>query len=394
MSDERRIPDWLDGFMHMDRNSEAPNIFRYWTGISCIAAALQRKCFVKLGMLTWYPNFYILLVGPSGVRKGTAMDPGRKMLGEIGIKLAAQATSLQKLINKMRTITYTEITEDGKMYFHSSLTVFSKEFTVFLGYQNKELMSNLCDWYDCEDEWTYETLKRGEDKIVGVWVNIIGATTPKLIHTSMPLDAIGGGLTSRMIMVFESEKGKFSPAPFLSKDDLQLAEELKIDLEKISMMRGQFRFTEDFLNNWIEWRVKSEKNPPRLKDDRFSGYIQRRPMHIMKMCMVMSASRSSIMVMTADDLARAITSLEEVEQSMSKVFSGVGKSSIAELMPQMLAFIAQRKVCTKGDLQEAFYYDADTWTVERVLTAFDNMGYVKTVVTNEGLVIKYIRGEL
>ena len=61
----RALPDWIEGFMEFTDNSEAPDLFRYWTAVSCVAAALQRKTYVSLGTLTFYPNMYIILCAPS-----------------------------------------------------------------------------------------------------------------------------------------------------------------------------------------------------------------------------------------------------------------------------------------------------------------------------------------
>jgi len=171
---ERKLDDWIDSFMEFTKESEPPDSFRLWTAISVIAAALQRKVKISWGHITWYPNMYIILVGPSASRKGTAMGPGYDLLMDLGVTLAAQATSRQALISRMKNSTQSELNEEGKMEFHSSLTIFSKEFTVFLGYHNRELMSDLCDWYDCERRWKYETISRQTEEIIGVWVNIIG----------------------------------------------------------------------------------------------------------------------------------------------------------------------------------------------------------------------------
>src|SRR4030066_746896 len=93
----RCLGDWISGFMQYTENSEPPTLFKKWTAISCIAAALQRKVRVEWGTaLTFYPNFYVVLVGPSATGKGTAMNPGLGILNEVpAVRMTAQATSLQ-----------------------------------------------------------------------------------------------------------------------------------------------------------------------------------------------------------------------------------------------------------------------------------------------------------
>jgi ABC-type phosphate/phosphonate transport system ATPase subunit len=151
MSNTRNLPDWINGFMDLSNNSEPPKLFRKWTAISTIAAALQRKVRLEFGMsMTFYPNLYIVLVGNSSTGKGTAMGYSKDIIENIPtIKLSAQATSLQALIKKMHETNLTDIDMvTGQQHFHSSLTIFSNEFTVFLGYSNRELITALCDWYE------------------------------------------------------------------------------------------------------------------------------------------------------------------------------------------------------------------------------------------------------
>jgi hypothetical protein len=381
---ERKLPDWIDAFMRYTDNTEPPDIFRFWTAISVIASALQRKCYVLWGSsLIFYPNLYIVLVGPSGVRKGTAMAPGLELIEDLGkIKVAAQATSLQALIRRLKETNYNDPDlETGKQQFHASMTIFSKEFTVFLGYHNRELMSALCDWYDCDRRWVYETIKRSKEEIIGVWVNLFGATTPALIRSSMPLDAIGGGLTSRIIYLYEEEIGKMVLLPMETEEEKKLRQLLLDDLDKISMLSGQFKYTEKFLTSWSDWRVTAQKNPP-FYDDRFEGYISRRPNHVMKLSMVMSASRGdnqNQMVLTEDDLERAIEVLEKAELKMQNVFKGVGKSDIADILQRVMTFLLMSPTSEVPvfHLVNHFKNDMDKFTFEKVMQTMEIMNFAK-----------------
>ena len=397
MPNDRAISDWISGFMQLTENTEPPVSFRLWTAISVVASALQRKCFVSLGpkeagALVFYPNMYILLVGPSAVRKGTAMGPGKRLLTDTGINLSAEATTRQQLIRKFKAVNGSSADpHTGMMHFHSSLTIFSKEFTVFLGYHNHELMSHLCDWYDCEDEWEYETVARGKEKIIGVWLNLMGATTPALIQSSMPLDAIGGGLTSRMIMVYEEKKAKAVYLPIVTAEEAKLYVHLKNDLEKIQLQRGNHQFTQGFIDNWISWRQSQEIKPPDFSDNRFDGYINRRPNHVIKLCMIFSASERGDMILKEGDLARALAALSQVEVNMPRVFSGVGKSDLASLIPPVAAFIQKRGKTTVGEIMSVFVHDLDSWTLKnRILQALEDMGDIQII---NGKSIQWIEKE-
>lgn len=374
---ERLLPDWIDAFMDYTDNSEPPHSFRLWSAISVISAALQRKCYLEWGSITFYPNMYVVLVAPSGkARKGTAMAFASEMLEDLPLSLAAESITREALIGELVNAVKTyQLTPTDIMRFHSSLTIFAPELTVFLGYNNHALMSDLTDWYDCRNKWIYRTKHMGTDEINGVYVSLFGATTPELIRTTLPLDAIGGGLTSRMIFVFEPKKGKIVPDPFLSDAELELRQKLKADLERIHALRGTFKVTRSFVERWTEWYVAQEDNPP-FDDHRFSGYIERRPNHAMKLSMILNVSRSNNMTISKEDLDRAITVLEFTERKMIHTFSGVGKSSNADLITRVMTEIAAKRSILLSKLQSMFYFDADSKTMESVVETLRTMKFI------------------
>ena len=386
----RLVNDWIESYLELTHNSEPPVIFREWVATSVLASCLQRKCYLPWGSLTFYPNLYVVLVAPAGAaRKGTAMGPGMDFLTEPGlnVRLAAEAITREALIRELKTASDNAIDPNtGQMMFHASLTIFSQELTVFLGYNNVQLMSDLADWFDCRKKWTYRTKWSGSDEIEGVWVNLIGATTPKLIQSAMPLDAIGLGLTSRMIFIYEEKKGKIVPDPFLTRRELDLRTQLVTDLTHVSQLQGPFKVTGEFVSLWTEWYLAQEDKPP-FQDDRFAGYFERRPTHVMKLSMIFNASRTSSMTITDLDLQRAIHFLTEAEKKMPLTFSGLGKSSQAEVLSRCMAVIGNKKEVAYDELMYMFRNDVTKWDLDRVLESLCAMKYC-TYITNTGKIVK------
>lgn len=383
MSDKRNLPDWIDSFMLLTENSEPPVLFRKWTAISTIAAALQRKVRVDLGIsLTIYPNFYVVLVGPSATGKGTAMKYASDIINQVAaIRLSAQATSLQALIRRMKETNLTDIDiETGKQIYHSSLTIFSNEFTVFLGYHNRELISALCDWYDCHERWSYDTIKRDREEIIGVWVNILAGTTPDNIQSSLPMEAIGGGLTSRIIFVNEEKRNKLVVFTAATAEEIDIQKRLVHDLERIALMSGCFRYTPDAMDFYADWCYHEDKNPP-FHDKKFDGYCGRRRHHLISLAMICSASHSDHLVISKDDLDRAATMLSEVEVKMGTVFRGMGRSDVSSLISDAIVFMQNSATPDIPVYQFArqFEGDVDKMTMDRVLTTLESMNYIKIV---------------
>ena len=377
------MESWIDKFVRYTDNSEPPILYRKWVAVSTVAAALQRKVFLEWGTYKLYPNMYIVLVGPPAARKGTAMSPGSKLLRRLGIKLAAEATTREALISTLKESFRTDVTPDGgSILSHSSLTIFSPELTVFLGYNNVILMADLSDWYDSADRWTYRTKNSGTDEIDGVFVNLLGATTPELLQTTLPQDAIGGGLTSRIVFVYEEKKGKVVAAPFLTTEQANLEEWLQEDLDRIYLLNGQYQVTKSYMERWIEWYEYQDMHPP-FNDQKFEGYLGRRQTHVQKLSMIICASYpinkgDKKLIITREHLDEAIEMLEETEKKMPNVFGGFGQNALASVMDKVLKHIrnSKGKVNVK-ELNRMFLYDANKEDIASILATLEGGDYIK-----------------
>lgn len=390
MEQTRLCSDWITTYLQFTENSEPPLLYRTWVAVSVLAATLQRKTFLQ-----WhselYPNMYIVLVGPPGkCRKGTAMGPGYRLLMEKGIRLAAEATTRESLIRFLRESGGMDTDPlTGNVMIHASLTIYSQELTVFLGFNNNQLMSDLTDWFDCRDRWTYRTKNMGEDDIVGVYVNLIGATTPELIRSALPMDAVGSGLTSRMVFVYEDRKGKKCPAPFATKGEKAQREQLSKDLGQIMLLRGEFKISADFMDRWTDWYMHADEKQP-FEDVRFAGYFERRPTHLLKLCMIMSASRGNDLRITTGDFDRALSLLTETEKKMPMVFMGHGRNPNADTLTKVMAYLGNKGQARESELLRAFYRDVDKRGLGDILTGMKTMGLIRINNSESDALIEYI----
>ena len=390
MADKRILTDWIENYEKYCLDEEPPKKFHQWMGVSVIAAALQRKCCLRWGSLTFYPNFYIILVAPPGkARKGTAMAIAEKYISEMMIPLSPDTTSLQALISRMCECTNTEEqTEEGYFESHSSLTAFAPELTVFLGYANKELITALCDFYDCRSRFEYRTIGRGVEEIIGVYLNLIGATTPDLIKDSMSMATIGTGLPSRMIFVYEHriEKRVICPFYMLSAEGIELRRKLIEDLTKIRSLKGDFKVSKNFLGYWTEWYGNYPDECP-FDPVHFGSYWERKPAHVMKLSIVMSASRSDDKIIRVRDLQRSIKLIEETERKMPYVFQQVGTSSQADNIQKIMNFIALKRTVTTKDLMKEFIMFVTHTELDGILSALHMSSFIHAPTIKEGLTV-------
>ena len=383
---KRNIPNWIEGFLQLTDNTEPAEIFREWTAISVIASVLQRKC-----SLTWsddlifYPNLYVVLVGPPGTRKGTAMKAGLSFLREPGLNLhlAAESITREALIRQLNNARDFYDIGDGRMNTHSSLTVFSQEFAVFLGHNNVTMLSDLCDWYDCHTSWKYETKGAGtSDYIDNIWVNIVAATVPELIQTTMPVSVMGNGLASRMIFAYSQKKGKNVPMPSTTDEERHLKKLLSEDLEVISNLKGSYRCTEDFITHWVEFYSRTADLTP-LNLDKIPGYADRRPATVLKLCMIVNAARTNSMILSDKDLYEALVILSKVERTMRLALQGIGKNPMSDTLHKIMYTLSTKESFTLSELMAQFISDINYAELQDIIHSLDLAKFI-TFYENTG----------
>ncbi len=373
----RELPDWIEGWMGYMKNSEAPTLYNKWVAISMIAAVLERKVWLQWDKRI-FANFFIILAGPPAGGKGTAMEPGRSMLDDMSINVAADCSSKEQLVKRLNQPTTNFEYPIGSNHIHpySAMTVFSEEFTVFLGFGNIELIGWLSNWYDCRDPWKYETKHQGQNHVDGLWVNLIGGTTPDLLRDALPIETFGSGLNSRIIYVHAPGRGKLVLFPHKKRGQPELWQQLNIDLQNIKLTVGAYTGTPSYDEAWGKW-YPQQRNHPFFQDTHMMHYAGRRPTHIHKLAMIMNASRDGGMELTDVDFKSALKVLTATERHMKKTFAGVGRSKFAATMHKVGDMVRMKGEIRYGDLIEKFYYDVDDTEMATILATLESAGKLK-----------------
>jgi len=383
--------DWITAYLKYTEDTEAPRSYHTWTAISCIAGALARKVYFEFGSDKKYPNFYVILVGPSGkVRKGLAMGIGEDIFKQLNLELAAEAVTREALLIRMNKAKKNYLNPDGSQGVHSSITLFSKEFATLTGVKNVKFLADLTDWYDSHEIWTNDTKNKGTDKIEGMFLNILAAVAPDWLPQILPLEAVGGGFTSRCVFIVATDKEKIIALPPPRDAKLRLA--LIEDLKDIRGITGNFVFDDDATKAYAEWYTTAERKKQEgiypIEDPRFNSYCERRATHMMKLSMIVCAAHGNDRIITVDMFKQALSYLEEAESKMTDVFGGVGLNELAQKTNMLLQHLRKHKRVSRQDVLTKFYRDiswSDLLDIEQTMSA---MGVVRI----ENLVWKGVQG--
>lgn len=342
---------------------------------------MQRKCVLPWGDLRFYPNLYVILTGPPGrTRKGTAMDPIGRFLSEpsLGIHMAAESITREQLIRDLSESAELVTLADQSNYLHSSMTIFNGEIAVFFQQRDFNLIIALTDWFDCKHRWVYRTKNKGTDEITNLWINMLGATTPSLIQDAVDLKAAGSGFLSRIIFVYASQKKQTVPKPEAGENLQALRADLLHDLEQIRALKNIYVPNADFEDLWHTWYTYNDIHPPtHLMTEYFSGYCERRPTMLMKLSMILHAAYSDDNVITGNDLARAISLLEEVEIEMPNALKGAGQSEYAGVIFRIQELLRTRKTIPRKTLVWRFLSDVNERELDELMRTLEAAGFCK-----------------
>lgn len=226
------------------------------------------------------------------------------------------------------------------------MTAFSSEFASLLTSSGMDMVVFLTDIYESPDQWSHKTKIGGINLIKAPYLNLLGATTPDWIARSLPLDTVGIGLTSRVVFVYQDTPRVRPAFPVLSPAQVELGKLLEQDLRIISTINGEFTLTPEAKLAYEEWYQSRVLNPNPTGDGRLAGYYERKPMHLLKLCMLISASKKQETIITLEDYTDSQAICDEVEKKMPQVFAAVGKNPLAYDTAQVYSVI--KEAGTKG----------------------------------------------
>jgi hypothetical protein len=325
----------------------------------------------------------VFVAEPGIARKSQAISYAMQMLAQIPeIVTSADASTKEAMLQDLESGATDELMPDGSTFKHSSLCIFSKEFESFLGQkkENTKMLVLLTDLFDCQElPWKYRTKNSGSNIVPSVFINLLAATTPDSLASSLPPTAVGGGLTSRIMFVWADKKKKKVPRPIETEEEKILKDKLIKDLFVISRISGQYTMTDDCIKKWDDWYNEYEEtNPDRVcKDPSFNGWYSRKPMYILKLSMLIAASTSDDLAVEWKHLQGAIDDIEEAEMQMGNAFKAIGKSIVTSETDSVLQIIRARKVIDEKSLLSLVWRDIDNNKFNNVIETAVRAGKVR-----------------
>lgn len=412
---ENQTEDFISLYLQYTSKTECPTFFHRWTAVSSLAAFLGRQIHFNHGHFTLYPNLYVMLIGSPGTKKSSAIKIGAKLLKQAGYTtFAAKKTRQEKfLLDLAEQSERKEIIKSGEFNVDSDILdmnlwgenveeadsytnkspaecfIAADEFNNFIGLSNLDFVSILGELWDYEGVFDYKLKNSKSVFIPNPTINILGGNTPTGFSQAFPPEAIGQGFFSRLLLVYGEPSGvrfTFPPPP-----DTVLQDQLIRLLDQIkNTVKGELQLTPEAMD-LLDRIYHSWEG---IDDVRFEHYTNRRLTHLLKLCLVVAASRVGTEI-TLRDVVYANTLLTFTEQLMPKALGEFGKAKYAEVTHKVMTALNSTNVpLTLQALWKQVHMDLDNRN--QLVEIIGGLQVAEKIQTVEGggfLPIKKVRSE-
>lgn len=325
--------DWLESFLECTQHSETPFKSLYWCGVGAIAGALQRRVWIDQGRYQLYPNFYIILDADAGViQKSTTINEALWFLRKVeGINFGPKSCTWEALIVRMQDIHVSDTNfnednfQDQVQTKVSTITVSAPELSVFLDLENKQMVSALIELWDCPEDFEKTTKTSGSEFLEKPCVNLMGGTTPSWMRESFSRWSKEGGLASRFIFICDKHKRQLvaHPQDFINERTHSLRRSLTHDIQRMGMLKGCYKLHPEMMKLSRAWYEDYHTKRAKSNATQTSGFKDRIQTHVLKLCMVIAASRRDELIILPEDFTTAVQKAYEAEVDFAVAFEVV-----------------------------------------------------------------------
>ena len=276
------------------------------------------------------------------------------MASSLGLRVVRGRDSVTRLLLQRNT-SRSRVSKPTKFKAQSRLQ--RQKLGTFLRPDDEHAVSFLTDaWDGRKRKFNHQTKHSGSIEIKRPCLNIIGATTPSWLQRNVPENMIRDGLLSRVVFVYGESKRQLVSLPsktIKSKEFYVMERKLVDDLTIIANLVGEYKFCDEIQKEkgWMDtWYSKHHQSRAvHLASDRYGGYLARKQTHLVKLAMILAASRRDTLEIEIQDVEEANALLTDAETSMIKVFESVGVVDEAKHIAEVVSFVRAYGFLTSKD---------------------------------------------
>lgn len=385
---------WLESYLDYVKNTENPHNYNLWCGISAIASSLKRRVYIWRNMIQFFPNQYVILVGPPGIGKGSAIKPAVNLVKQADTaNYLSDRITAERIVEKLAAGFSAMKVQAGTVTptMEHSATILAKELPVFLG-SSDWMHSLLCQLWD-ENEFDYETKHKGSHIIKNLCVSLLGGCVPEYIR-SLTRDALApvtGGFTARCIFVYATDKSKLVPWDSPNGSLTKIEGNLINDLQHIASLAGEMKMSPNAANLWDKFYNVAAK-VDQFESDALSNFKSRIPSHVIKLMMCLSISESDSLVIEEKHLKKAISLIEDIRDKVDVTFRAVGESPLAAAQDRVMRFLEVKGIASRTEILRYNHKHITDEQLTSILYVLESIGFCQMETKGKQMFYKCVSG--
>lgn len=331
--------------MLYNSGNEANKNYHLWSALSALSSIISRRVWINMGYFRIYPNLYVILCGPPGNKKTTAMSVAKTLIRHLlDIPFSGECQTKESLVLELSTCNRTfDFPNTLKPYTYTPISIFVTELSQFIGVDPARMIDFLTTVYD-QDFYDLKTKNKGCQLIVGPYVTMLACTTPEWITNYLKSDVITGGFSRRALFVLEYDDSTVRIAfPEITPEMQKAWDGLLTYAHELFTKGGEFQWEPSAKEWYIKWyTTRIISADPLIRWFDATSYVQ-----ALKIGMLLSLSESTDMIMRQRHLEQAFALLEVMKVNLPKVFQGIGRNELNVVKMKVLSVLT-----TTGPLKE------------------------------------------
>lgn len=370
---------WLDDVVESVKEYESPSRFYYWAALSCISAILKDHVYIdRGGLYKLYPNVYVLLYGPTGIKKGPPIAFAKNIVRGVGnTRVINGRSTVEAIIKELGT---TQTRPGAKPFSDSCGFIVSSELSsaIVSNPSAMDVMTDLYDRFYNEGEWKYR-LKVGESNTLKnptpVWLS---GTNEALFREFVPEKNIKGGLIGRMFVISEHKRNKINSLMF-RPSTIPDYTKLAAQIAPAQDLEGEFEIAEEVKHAMDSWYHEFvNKHEDTIQDD--TGFVNRIADMILKVAMLISTGRRCDKILLLEDVTEAISVCLPLIVPTKKVADSVKTNDIGLIKKRGLVIEyladAEHGKRTRMETLKRFSLVMDHDDLDRIITFLEQAGVI------------------
>lgn len=315
MPEENKL-SWLETLIESTSEAEAPERYFWWSGLCAISAVIRKRVYLQRGpFYKLYPNIYVALVSSqSGLGKGVPIMIAKRLVEALdSIRVISGCNSIQGLTKEL---SMQQTFKSGAVINEAQGFMISDEFESFLTDDPKALtyLTALQNTHEHEKSWKKILKGSPLEELKSPCLTLLVASNEVLFESMVKQKDIEGGFIARTFIVYESKRKRINSLVYtderieeLLKESTKYDEILINRLKEVSKLEGIMRFASvsagQYYDSWYQ-ELRSNKTEDK------TGTMNRLGDQVLKVAMLISLSNSNSLMITEDDLSKAINASE------------------------------------------------------------------------------------